>query len=186
MNNSEKNDSIPSVNDNGPSVPIKIFLLCPIPENQKPINEYIQSKKSSFLSALRNFVSKNYVIQSIISLICTFIVKLVVKQHLVFGLSLWQYLRPLVLVPLISCIIFLLSFLLFLHWKEIQNRFFEARIFYEEGSWYDGQIWEKPFLLIKNDRLLATQKIHPILQKISKTFLFTSLSFLTWLLILSF
>jgi hypothetical protein len=91
-----------------------------------------------------------------------------------------------VLVPLISCIIFLLSFLLFLHWKEIQNRFFEARIFYEEGSWYDGQIWEKPFLLIKNDRLLATQKIHPILQKISKTFLFTSISFLTWLLILSF
>ena len=156
--------------------PIKIFLLCPIPENQKPINEYINSKKSSFL----NFVSKRsylwYVIQSIICLICAFIVNF----HLVFGFGPIRYI--LYLGVGLSSIIFLISFLLFLHWKEIQNRFFEARIFYEEGSWYDGQIWEKPFLLIKNDRLLATQKIHPILQKISKTFLFTSLSFLTWLL----
>ena len=29
---------------------IKIFLLCPIPEDQKPINQYIRFKESSFFN----------------------------------------------------------------------------------------------------------------------------------------
>jgi hypothetical protein len=52
-----------------------------------------------------------------------------------------------------------------------------AFLFYEEASWYDGQIWEKPFFLIKNDKLISTQKIEPILEEIIKSF-FLSLSFL--------
>ena len=64
----------------------------------------------------------------------------------------------------------------------MKNRFLEARIFYEEGSWYDGQIWEKPFLLIKNDRLLVSQKIDPIIQRISRTILV--IFYFTFLLLL--
>ena len=82
---------------------IKIFLLCPIPEEQKPISDYIQYNS--------------------------------------FKKELWK--NP----------------FLFFRSYEIQKRLKEPTVFYEEGSWFDGQIWEKPFSVIKNDRLLATQKI---------------------------
>lgn len=82
---------------------IKIFLLCPIPEEQKPIADYI--------------------------------------QYLSFQKTLWK--NP----------------FLFFRSYEIQKRLKEPNVFYEEGSWFDGQIWEKPFYVIKNDRLLASQKM---------------------------
>ena len=82
---------------------IKIFLLCPIPEEQKPISDYIQYRNSLGDSFFNPF--------------------------------------------------------LFFRWKEIQKRLKEPTVFYEEGSWYDGQIWEKPFSVIKNDRLLSIQKV---------------------------
>ena len=54
-------------------------------------------------------------------------------------------------------------------WKQNQKRFNQTRLFYEEGSWYDGQFWEKPLSLVKNDKLISTQKIEPILQRLYQT-----------------
>ena len=64
-----------------------------------------------------------------------------------------------------------------IRWITINEKFQNSRLIYEEASWYDGQIWEKPFFLIKNDKLISTQKIEPILEEIIKSF-FLSLSFL--------
>jgi hypothetical protein len=64
-----------------------------------------------------------------------------------------------------------------IRWITINQKFQNSRLIYEEASWYDGQIWEKPFFLIKNDKLISTQKIEPILEDIIKSF-FLSLSFL--------
>jgi hypothetical protein len=55
---------------------------------------------------------------------------------------------------------------MYFRWKDIQLHFNKSRVFYEEASWFDGQIWEKPFFLIKNDKLISTQKIQPILQRL--------------------
>ena len=82
---------------------IKIFLLCPIPEEQKPIADYIQ---------YRHAKEKGW-------------------QNLFFWFQA----------------------------STTQKRLKEPIVFYEEGSWFDGQIWEKPFSVIKNDRLLASQKM---------------------------
>ena len=113
-------------NMNKKSLTIKIFLLCPIPNEQKPIQDYIQLKgllqtpsTISFLSTLFSFQVINFFFNS----------------------------------------------LFFTRWKEIEKRFTQPTLFYEEGSWYDGQIWEKPFSLIKNDRLLTTQVIKPNLKR---------------------
>ena len=57
---------------------------------------------------------------------------------------------------------------LYVNWYQIKSRFEVSRLVYEESSWYDSQIWEKPFLLIKNDKLLKTQKIQPIIQRLSR------------------
>ena len=82
---------------------IKIFLLCPIPEEQKPIADYIQYRHT--------------------------------KEKGWPNLFFW------------------------FQASVTQKRLKEPIVFYEEGSWFDGQIWEKPFSVIKNDRLLASQKM---------------------------
>jgi hypothetical protein len=56
-----------------------------------------------------------------------------------------------------------------LPWIEIRNRFFKARIFYEEASWFDIQLWDKPFFLLKTDRLLVLHKIQPLLKRLFLT-----------------
>jgi hypothetical protein len=56
----------------------------------------------------------------------------------------------------------------FARWKQVEIRLSKSRLFYEEASWYDGQIWENLFYF-KNDKLLSTQKIQPILQRILRT-----------------
>ena len=54
-------------------------------------------------------------------------------------------------------------------WNEVKKRLNQARLFYEEASWYDGQIWEKPFIILKNDRLLVSQKLNPVLRRLTST-----------------
>jgi hypothetical protein len=98
--------------------PIKIFLLCPIPEEQKPISEYINLKKY-FLKKIDSQLKQN-------------------SQNM---------------------FLFFSRFFLIIRWKEIEKRFNQSSLVYEEGSWYDGQIWEKSFSMIKNDRLLNSQII---------------------------
>ena len=44
---------------------IKIFLLCPIPDDQKPINEYINLKENDFTNLMllskKNYFSKIFI-----------------------------------------------------------------------------------------------------------------------------
>jgi hypothetical protein len=47
------------------------------------------------------------------------------------------------------------SFFLFIRWKDGLNNIKKPLINYEEASWYDGEVWEKPLSLIKNDQLLS-------------------------------
>lgn len=143
---------------------IKIFLLCPIPEDQKPINEYIDLKENPLFNWTA-FETKKYKTKllSIYIYFCLFIA--------IFQLNLWK--KNILHAAFISlgigssCLLFYLGFI-FIRWKDIKKRFTEARLFYEEASWFDGQIWEKPFFLVKNDKLICTQKIEPILQRLIK------------------
>jgi hypothetical protein len=138
---------------------IKIFLLCPIPEDQKPINEYIEIKENPLFtwSTLKNkeYYSKLFFIY--IFFLFIFLPFQFTEFNLNQIISLFFY----------SLTFFLLFLIvIYLRWKEIQLHFNKARLFYEEASWFDGQIWEKPFFLIKNDKLISSQKIEPILQRL--------------------
>jgi len=139
---------------------IKIFLLCPIPEDQKPINEYISLKENNLTNWI-TLVRKKYLgtlfqlfltlflicltftfdgIESINQLIATF------EQTSFFSLAILNFV-----------LIYILS-----NWKQVDNRFNTSRLIYEEGSWYTSEIWEKPISLIKNDKLISTQILQPI------------------------
>ena len=146
---------------------IKIFLLCPVPENQKPINEYI-GLKENFLTNWTTVKKENYY-KKIINLYFIFLGISVFFTFPNLSFSGNSLLKYIVLNLFITNTIILILFLTFyLNWYQIKNRFEMSRLVYEESSWYDSQIWEKPFLLIKNDKLLKSQKIQPILQRLSR------------------
>jgi hypothetical protein len=146
---------------------IKIFLLCPIPDDQKPITEYIGLKKN----LLTNWItlSKNNYLKTITNLwfINFVIISLLTINTVLFdsnNLLDWLLTNSFITINILLGIILIGLF----RWQQIQKRFNETRLFYEEGSWYDSQVWEKPFLIIKNDKLISTQKIRPIIQRVTK------------------
>jgi len=162
---------------------LKIFLLCPVPENQKPINEYIDLKENFFLN-WTTFTEKNYFLKFFSFYLCWFLLIFLLTIDLsfkhIFSNILWSLGISLLLQNI-------MLFFFFLRWKEMKKRFNQARLFYEESSWFDGQIWEKPFFLIKNDKLIASQKIEPILKRLRKTlFLSSFINFLFFFILIFF
>jgi len=162
---------------------IKIFLLCPIPEDQKPINEYIDFKENS-LTNWTKYSQKKY-IKNIFwayflffSIFCLFSFN---ELLILFKKDLFDWLLIKFVLSFLS-LFFYLNFILF-RWITINKKFQAPRIIYEEASWYDGQIWEKPFFLIKNDKLLSSQKIDPIIQRLVRTNLICLFIFIGLLLI---
>lgn len=121
---------------------IQIFLFCPIPDEQKPINEYINLKKFLNPERINKFRKLNFPELN----------KKTKDNILPFFLKEWNQI--------------LLNFLLILRWNEIEKRFNLPNVIYEEGSWYDSQIWEKPFSMIKKDRLINSQTVKPFLKRI--------------------
>jgi len=158
---------------------IKFFLLCPIPEDQKPINEYIGLKENPLTNWTT--LSKKYYERQVFSFFLGIFVLISF-----FNFSHLEFFDEWLFENLFwACFSFMnFGFLLIFRWSQAQNRFNNSRLFYEEISWYDGQVWEKPLLIIKNDRLVSSQKITPILNRLKRTTnLFSYITFLFFLLI---
>ena len=143
---------------------LKLILLCPVPEDQKPITEYIGLKENS-LTNWTTLSSSNYSAKSFSFFIFIFM-----------GLSVLTFQEREFLGDwIVSNIFITLNILILLYsvviwrWNEVKKRLNKSRLFYEEASWYDGQVWEKPFVILKNDRLLVTQKIDPVLCRLTNT-----------------
>lgn len=141
---------------------IKLFLLCPIPEDQKPINQYISLKENGFFN-WETFSQKEYDSKFKKFFLRIFFIVGILENEVFFSnFFLWFFLS-------FKFTLFFFSFLFFIkliRWQDISKIFSNVRIFYEEGSWYDGEIWEKPMSLIKNDKLFSTQRIKPVEKKV--------------------
>jgi len=156
---------------------IKFFLLCPIPEDQKQINEYIGLKENPLTNWTT--LSKKYYERQLLSF---FLV--IFASISLFNLSGLDFNDQWLIENFFwtTFSVMNLCFLLIFRWSQLANRFLSSRLFYEEVSWYDGQVWEKPLLIIKNDRLIATQKVTPILNRLKRTiYFFSYISFLLFL-----
>ena len=141
--------------------------FCPVPFEQQPINEYQELKQSWFFSWVT--------------------------------LSKWAFARKLTWIWAISLIIsapisaasfppedtlfiFLLSsslgsalfvaltlIRLYLGWSYIGDRLKNTKITYEESSWYDGQVWEKPREFHYRDQLIFKHQVEPVIKRLQKT-----------------
>jgi hypothetical protein len=151
---------------------IKIFFLCPVPNDQKPINEYIDLKENP----LTNWISiskKKYKLK-ISSLLFLFLFLV-----FLFSSTFYQIYQKDILKWVISSFFVTFSFFSFflflnlVNWVELNKRLKTPQLLYEEGSWYDGKIWKKPFSLMKNEKLISVQKIEPIIQRLKNSIFIT-------------
>jgi len=147
-------------------------LFCSIPEQQKPINEYIQNKET---------IGINWIFLKNINLLK----KLVSFYFFLFffffisDLNFEKITKSSIIIAtknsyLISWFFFI-SFLsiLFYRWYLLKETFQTSRLFYEEISWFDGQIWQKPSFLIKTDHLINELKIIVLLKRVFQVFCYT-------------
>ena len=143
---------------------LKLILLCPVPEDQKPISEYIGLKENP-LTDWTTLSTKNYNAK----LFSLFTSVFILLSILTFQDR--EFLGDWILSNLVISlnIILTLYFVIIWRWNEVKKRLNQERLFYEEASWYDGQIWEKPFIILKNDRLLVSQKLEPVLRRLTNT-----------------
>lgn len=142
-------------------------FVCPVPPEQRPVNEY-QDLKESWFFRWATLDLKDYVKPMI----------------WIWGWS-WLIAGPVAAVSFppekhamqfalcgsagASLVVILVLFRLYLGWWYVRSRLLNATIFYEESGWYDGQLWEKPPEMLTQDHLIVTYQVQPILQRIRQT-----------------
>jgi len=141
-------------------------IICPVPLNQRPLNEF-------------NTIRNSWIIS------WPFLEKSIFYRKLAFS---WLFITPLSLIisygsdylknnilelTLVSFTtsLFFPIFLLvrqWLSWIYIYKRLNSENIEYEESGWYDGQTWEKPIDWRAKELLIAQHQVKPVLNHLQK------------------
>ena len=136
-------------------------IICPVPLNQRPLNEFNSIRNSWIISW--PFLERNI-----------FYRKLMFSWLLITPVSLTisygsDYLKnnifELIFLSFTASVAFPILILIrqWLSWVYIYKRLNSEKIEYEESGWYDGQTWEKPISWRAKDLLIAQHQIKPIL-----------------------
>ncbi len=157
--------------------------ICPVPLNQRPLNEFNNIRDSWIISwplLEKGFFYRNLLYSWIIFMPISFTVSYgsnFLKNNIIL----------LTFISITASLIFPILLLLrqLLSWRYIYKRLNSENIEYEESGWYDGQIWEKPVDWRAQDLLIAQHQVRPILDHIEMiTFIFLAVFFISTILIL--
>tara|TARA_B100000965_G_C19311850_1_gene634887 strand:- start:238 stop:735 length:498 start_codon:yes stop_codon:yes gene_type:complete len=141
-------------------------VICPVPQNQRPLNEFNSIRNSWIISW--PFLEKSIFYRKL-----TFCWLLFIPISLTISYG-SDYLKnnifELTLVSLTSSLFFPILLLVrqWLSWIYIYKRLNSEKIEYEESGWYDGQIWEKPIDWRAKELLIAQYQVKPILNHLEK------------------
>ncbi|MBE9102145.1 CGLD27 family protein [Vacuolonema iberomarrocanum] len=143
-------------------------LVCPVPAEQQPINEFQELSESWFFRwgtvGLRGYIQPILVLWSL----SWIVVGPVAAVSFPLSKALPQFLVSSVMG---ACVLPMLALLrLTLGWLYVRDRLKQETIFYEESGWYDGQTWTKPGEVLQRDRLIVTYQIQPILRRLLRTY----------------
>ena len=136
-------------------------MICPVPQNQRPLNEFNNIRNSWIISW--PFLERTVFYRKLI--FCWFLIT-PISLTISYGSDyLKNNIYELIFVSLTSSLIFPILLLIrqWLSWLYIYKRLNSENIEYEESGWYDGQIWEKPVDWRAKDLLIAQHQIKPIL-----------------------
>ena len=142
--------------------------ICPVPQEQRPLNEYQELKESWFFSwgiltwpqylaklawvwgwsclvsgpiAAASFAPVKYPVQ--------FAISAATGAAFILGLALLR---------------------LYLGWFYVRSRLSKPTVVYEESGWYDGQCWRKTPEVLLQDQLIVNYQLEPILKRLRQTF----------------
>lgn len=137
---------------------------CPVPPEQRPLEEYRQLLASWFFrwpTAGPNGLLRALALSWLLAL---------GPSLLVASGSLVLRRAPLQLTLAGASAALLLPLLLlvrqWLGWRYVQARLLSERVAYEESGWYDGQVWEKPVSWRLQDRLVASHEVAPVMARL--------------------
>ena len=157
--------------------------VCPVPKEQRPLNEYKKIKESNnFIWCINGKVI--YVKSLFYMFTSSFILSFLLLMVSSFSFTNIKYFFIYSLIGAIIIMIFL-CLRSYLGWHYIYSRLMEATVPYEESGWYDGQIWIKPPEVLIQDRLIGTYEIYPGLSRLYLTLIFLSVLFFVILTLLS-
>ncbi len=136
-------------------------IICPVPLNQRPLNEFNSIRNSWIISW--PFLERNIFYRK---LIFSWLFITPISIMISYGSDyLKNNIFELIFISLTASIAFPILLLIrqWLSWVYIYKRLNSENIEYEESGWYDGQTWEKPIDWRAKDLLIAQYQIKPIL-----------------------
>ena len=136
-------------------------IICPVPENQRPLNEFNSIRNSWIISW--PFLERSIFYRK---LILSWFFVIPISFTISYGSDhLKNNIVDLAFVSFTASLVFPILLLTrqWLSWLYIYKRLNSETIEYEESGWYDGQIWEKPIEWRSKDLLIAQHQVKPIL-----------------------
>ena len=136
-------------------------IICPVPQNQRPLNEFNSIRNSWIISW--PFLERNIFYRK---LIFSWLFFTPISLTISYGSDyLKNNIFELIFISLTASLAFPILLLIrqWLSWVYIYKRLNSENIEYEESGWYDGQTWEKPIDWRAKDLLIAQHQIKPIL-----------------------
>jgi hypothetical protein len=147
----------------------KFQIACPVPLDQRPLNEYTSLKSSVFFfwttkNTIPYFTQVFIISGSVYSIIGAILFSSVSIEEAENNSAIYTI--------LLGSVVLLLIFIRFyLAWIYIYYRLLDATISYEESGWYDCQTWVKTPELLLQDTLTAQYELYPIINRLKKTIL---------------
>lgn len=148
-----------------PDLPVQ-DSACPVPPEQRPLEEYRQLRRSWFFSwpdngaqALARALSLSWLLALPLCVLVASGSWTLRHEPLRLGLAgaTAALLLPLLLLARQG-----------LGWSYVRRRLVSERVDYEESGWYDGQVWEKPIAWRQQDLLVARLQVEPVLRRLRR------------------
>ncbi|QEY31888.1 DUF1230 family protein [Synechococcus sp. RSCCF101] len=137
---------------------------CPVPHEQRPLEEYRQLERSWFFRWPSDGAGRLRT-----ALVTSWVLLLPLTLLIASGsVPLRHNLPRLVIAGAVAALALPLLLLVrqWLGWTYVQRRLISERVAYEESGWYDGQVWEKPLAWRQQDLLVARHQVRPVLMRL--------------------
>ncbi|MEG4530018.1 CGLD27 family protein [Microcoleus sp. D2_18a_D3] len=142
--------------------------ICPVPQEQRPINEYQELKESWFFSWVTlNWPGYLAKLAWVWAWSCLVSVPIAASSFAPV-----KYPAQFVLCGAAgaSFILGLALLRLYLGWFYVRSRLSNPTVVYEESGWYDCQSWPKTPEVLLQDQLIVNYQLEPILRRLRQTF----------------